>query len=189
MSLPTGTKRQRWPPASSGAPTPRPPPSGWWAGSTTSSRRGEGRTSNPTPSSSRGMSGTCWTSSRSCWCSPWAPCGSAGSCWAWRPGGCAGPGSSRRPDAWCWLGGRCWCGGHRVSGGAQQFWQPLVSHHAPVLILLQMPAHWLLPTMGIPYSALSPSLLGGQQGSVFESVSGEFGPLTPGARSLHRTPL
>ncbi|XP_045042157.2 UDP-glucuronosyltransferase 3A2 isoform X2 [Desmodus rotundus] len=88
-----GTKRQQWQPASSGAPTPRPPPSGWWAGSTTSSRRGEQRTSNPTPSSSRGMSSTCWTSSCSCWCSPWAPCGSVGSCWAWWPGGCVGPAS------------------------------------------------------------------------------------------------
>lgn len=72
-------------------------------------------------------------------------------------------------------------------GGSPQFRKLLFSHHAPVLILLQMPARWLLPTMDIPYSTLSPSL-GGQRGSASESVSGEFGPLTLGAHSLHHAP-
>ena len=99
LSLSTGTNLPQRPPASSDAHSPWPLPGGWWAGSTTSSRQGVQPTSSPMPSSSRGMSSTYWTSSCSCWWSPWAPRGSVGSCWAWWPGGCVGPGSWRRPEA------------------------------------------------------------------------------------------
>ena len=99
LSLSTGTNLPQRPPASSDAHSPWPLPGGWWAGSTISSRQGVQPTSSPMPSSSRGMSSTYWTSSCSCWWSPWAPRGSVGSCWAWWPGGCVGPGSWRRPEA------------------------------------------------------------------------------------------